>query len=190
LPGKFLQFVKTEIRFIQRCRRLPTWSVGLGICHGKQIKLTRIQKKLGRQMHHQTRIRGRQLRRCGFTLIELVVVVLILGIIGAIAAPKMMNTMATAKTNSAMQNLQTIRSAIEMYKTQDANNAYPPAPTLATSLQPYLKGPFPACPIGQQTATVFASSANPLVTTATTDGWLYNQTTGDFAINDSVGIAY
>jgi general secretion pathway protein G len=129
-------------------------------------------------------------RRRGFTLIELVVVVLILGIIGAVAAPKMMNTMATAKTNAAKQNVQIIRSAIEMYKAQDPNNAYPPAATLATALQPYLKGPFPACPIGQQTATVFASSANPLVTTATTDGWLYNQTTGDFAINDSVGIAY
>jgi general secretion pathway protein G len=138
----------------------------------------------------QTHMKISQNRRRGFTLIELVVVVLILGIIGAVAAPKMMNTMATAKTNAAKQNVQIIRSAIEMYKAQDANNAYPPAATLATALQPYLKGPFPACPIGQQTATVFASAANPLVTTATTDGWLYNQTTGDFAINDSVGIAY
>ena len=138
----------------------------------------------------QTRKKIRHDRRQGFTLIELVVVVLILGIIGAVAAPKMMNTMATAKTNAAKQNVQIIRSAIEMYKSQDANNAYPPAATLATALQPYLKGPFPVCPIGQQTATVFASTANPLVVNASTDGWLYNQTTGDFAINDSVGIAY
>jgi general secretion pathway protein G len=129
-------------------------------------------------------------RRRGFTLIELVVVVLILGIIGAVAAPKMLNTMAAAKTNSAMQNVQIVRSAIEMYKSQDPNNAYPPAATLATALQPYLKGPFPVCPIGQQTATVFASTASPLVVSGTTDGWLYNASTGDFAINDPVGIAY
>jgi general secretion pathway protein G len=138
----------------------------------------------------QNPVKIRSHSRRGFTLIELVVVVLILGIIGAVAAPKMFNTMATAKTNAAKQNLQILRSAIEMYKSQDPNNNYPPAATLATALQPYLKGPFPTCPIGQMTATVYASSASPLVTSATTDGWLYNQTTGDFAINDSVGIAY
>jgi len=138
----------------------------------------------------QAHLKIRHNRRRGFTLIELVVVVLILGIIGAVAAPKMMNTMATAKTNAAKQNVQIIRSAIEMYKSQDANNAYPPAATLATALQPYLKGPFPVCPIGNNNATVFASTANPLVTSGASEGWVYNQTTGDFAINDSVGIAY
>jgi general secretion pathway protein G len=138
----------------------------------------------------QTITKERQFDRRGFTLIELVVVVLILGIIGAIAAPKMLNTMATARTNAARENVQLVRQAIEMFKTQDPNNAYPPAATLATVLQPYLKGPFPVCPIGNQTATVFASTASPLVVSATTDGWLYNQTTGDFAINDPVGITY
>jgi general secretion pathway protein G len=132
----------------------------------------------------------RKIRRHAFTLIELVVVVLILGIIGAVAAPKMLNTLSTARTNTAREGVQLIREAIEMYKTQDPNNAYPPAATIATALQPFLKGPFPVCPIGQQTATVYASSASPLVVSATTDGWLYNQTTGDFAINDAVGITY
>ena len=129
-------------------------------------------------------------RRRGFTLIELVVVVLILGIIGAVAAPKMLNTMAAAKTNAAKQSVQIVRSAIEMYKSQDPNNAYPPAATLATALQPYLKGPFPSSQIGNNSTSVFASTASPLVTSGTSDGWLYNSTTGDFAINDSVGIAY
>lgn len=138
----------------------------------------------------QTIAKERHFNRRGFTLIELVVVVLILGIIGAVAVPKMLNTMSIARTNTARENVQLIREAIEMYKTQDPNNAYPPAATLATALQPFLKGPFPVCPIGQQTATVFASTANPLVVNASSDGWLYNQTTGDFAINDAVGITY
>jgi general secretion pathway protein G len=129
-------------------------------------------------------------RRRGFTLIELVVVVLILGIIGAIAAPKMLNTMASAKTNAAKQSVQIVRSAIEMYRSQDPNNAYPPAATLATALQPYLKGPFPASQIGNNSTSVFTSTVSPLVTSGTADGWLYNATTGDFAINDAVGIAY
>ncbi len=126
----------------------------------------------------------------GFTLIELVVVVLILGIIGAVAVPKMMNTMSTARSNTARESVQLIREAIEMYKSQDPSNSNPPAATFVAALQPYLKGPFPACPIGQQTATVYASTANPLVVSGTTDGWLYNETTGDFAINDAVGITY
>lgn len=126
----------------------------------------------------------------GFTLIELVVVILILGIIGAVAAPKMLNTMATARTNAARENVQLIREAIDMYKSHDSNSKYPPAATFTTALQPYLKGQFPVCPIGQQTASVFASTANPLVVSGTADGWLYNETTGDFAINDAVGITY
>jgi general secretion pathway protein G len=142
----------------------------------------------------QNLMKTRNNRRRGFTLIELVVVVLILGIIGAVAAPKMLNTMATAKTNSAKQNVQIIRAAIEMYKSQDPNNAYPPANAatpLATSLAPYLKGPFPASPLTNNNSTVTDSSANPLVyVSANTAGWLYNSTTGDFGLNDATGVAY
>ena len=134
------------------------------------------------------------MRRRGFTLIELVVVILILGIIGAVAAPKMLNTMATARTNAARENVQLVREAIEMYKSQDPNNAYPPAngtTPLATSLQNYLKGPFPASPLTNANANVADSAASPLAYIAANPaGWLYNSTTGDFALNDSVGIAY
>ncbi len=136
----------------------------------------------------------RNSRRRGFTLIELVVVVLILGIIGAVAAPKMLNTMAAAKTNSAKQNVSIIRAAIEAYRTQDPNNAYPPANAttpLATSLAPYIKGPFPASPLTNNNNTVVDSTANPLTyNSSNSAGWLYNSTTGDFALNDSTGIAY
>jgi general secretion pathway protein G len=138
----------------------------------------------------QSNTPGPHIRRCGFTLIELVIVVLILGIIGAIATPKMLNTMSTARTNAARENVQLVRQAIDMYQAHDPNNNFPPAATFTTAIQPYLNGQFPVCPIGQQTATVFASSASPLVVSGTSDGWLYNQSTGDFAINDAVGITF
>jgi general secretion pathway protein G len=142
----------------------------------------------------QNLMKIRNHHRRGFTLIELVVVVLILGIIGAIAAPKMLNTMATAKTNSAKQNVQIVRAAIEMFKTQDPNNGYPPANAttpLATSLAPYLKGPFPASPLANANNTVADSSATPLVyISGNSAGWLYNSSTGDFALNDATGVAY
>ena len=142
----------------------------------------------------QNLMKIRNNRRRGFTLIELVVVVLILGIIGAVAAPKMMNTMAAAKTNSAKQCVQIVRSAIEMYRSQDPNNAYPPANAttpLATSLAPYLKGPFPTSSLTNNNSTVVDSTASPLAyNSANSAGWLYNSTTGDFALNDATGIAY
>jgi general secretion pathway protein G len=141
-------------------------------------------------MHTLTK--GNHIRRRGFTLIELVVVILILGIIGAIAAPRMFNTMATARTNAARESVQLLREAIEMYRTQDSNNAYPPdASSLALKLQPYLKGSFPASPLTNQNATVAASTDSPLVyIPGNTAGWLYNSTTGDFGLNDSAGVAY
>jgi len=142
----------------------------------------------------QNYLKIRNNRRRGFTLIELVVVVLILGIIGAVAAPKMLNTMASARTNSAKQSLAIVRSAIEAYRAQDPNNAYPPANAttpLATSLTPYLKGPFPTSPLSNNNNTVTDSSASPLVyISGNSAGWLYNSTTGDFGLNDSTGVAY
>ena len=140
----------------------------------------------------QNLMRVRHNPRRGFTLIELVVVVLILGIIGAVAAPKMFNTMVTAKQNSAKQSVQIVRAAIEMYKSQQPTNSYPPdAASLGTVLIPYLKGPFPICSMTNQNSTVFLSATAPLtVVGATTEGWIYNPTTGDFGINDAIGITY
>jgi general secretion pathway protein G len=131
-------------------------------------------------------MKSRSRKRTGFTLVELVVVVLVLGILAAVAAPKLMNTTSNAKTSSAKRSLSVIRSAIELYKVE--NGSFPPAATLATALQPYLKGPFPICQVGNTNATVATSAANPIVPVAGGAGWAYNQTTGDFEVNHADGI--
>ncbi|MDZ4685943.1 MAG: prepilin-type N-terminal cleavage/methylation domain-containing protein [Planctomycetaceae bacterium] len=94
----------------------------------------------------QTQIPNRiRVRRAGFSLIEIVVVVLLIGIIAATAAPKMFDTAATAKVNTARESLSVVRDAIEFYKVQ--NGGFPGATAtgtaLATDLTAFVKGPFP-----------------------------------------------
>jgi len=129
----------------------------------------------------------KQTKRTGFTLVELVVVILILGILAAIASPKMFDTAGDARTNATKTSLAVIRDSIELYKAQ--NSSYPAAP-LATTLKPFIRGPFPKSDIGNKNANVATSTADPVVVVGATDGWAYNATTGEFVVNHADGIAW
>lgn len=134
------------------------------------------------------RTRSKHSSRGGFTLVELVVVVLILGIIAAIAAPKMFDTAGDARNNGTRQSLAVIRDAIELYRAQ--NTAYPTGAALATNLEPYVRGSFPTCQVGNLNANIFVSAADPIVVGGAGQGWAYNQTTGEFVVNHADGIAW
>jgi general secretion pathway protein G len=125
-----------------------------------------------------------RIKRNGFSLVELVVVVLIIGILAAVAAPRMFDTAGDARENGTKQSLVVVRDAIELYKAQ--NGDFPPAATLATALKPFLKGPFPAVQIGANKNNSVAPSVQPSITTpeGTNEGWAYNESTGEFVINE------
>lgn len=133
---------------------------------------------------------GSRSARYGFTLVELVIVVLVIGILTAVAAPKMMNTATSARENGTKQSLAVLRSALELYRSQNGN--YPTAATITTSLQANLSGPFPIAQVGtNQNALVAASTQNPITTVETgAFGWAYNQTTGELRVNDAGSIAW
>ncbi len=128
-------------------------------------------------------------RRAGFTLVELVIVVLVLGIIAAAAAPKLFDTAGDARSNSTRQSLVIVRNALELYRAQ--NDEYPAGADIASDLSAYIQGPFPAVQAGSnKNATVAASTADPVVVESGSDGWVYNETTGEFRINDATMITW
>jgi len=123
-------------------------------------------------------------KRSGFTLIELVIVVLVLGIIAAVAAPKLFDVTTDARENGTRQSLTTIRNAIELYRA--TSGVYPPATTLSTALRSSLQGgTFPSPQVGSNVDDNTVRSFTGTFASSGTNGWAYNEATGEFYLNDS-----
>lgn len=71
----------------------------------------------------------------GFTLIELLIVVIIIAILAAIAIPQFANTSGDAQEAALDANLNTMRSAIELYRVQHRNSFPAAVVTAATTAE-------------------------------------------------------
>jgi type II secretion system protein G len=85
--------------------------------------------------------------RRGLTLIELLIVVIILGALAAIAIPRITTSTETAKTNACNTNVDTMNTAIEMYK-MDHDGSWPSALSDVDANTAYFPDGAPACPFG------------------------------------------
>lgn len=132
------------------------------------------------------------LKRGGFTLVEVLIVVVIMAILAATIIPQFSDSTKDAKNNTAKFNLHTIRSQIELFKSQHDGKS-PTAlddltkktdasgnvgTTSAFPYGPYLKE-LPPNPYNASAKVSAASSNPPTAASGAADaGWLYHAATG------------
>lgn len=140
-------------------------------------------------------------KRSAFTLVEILIVMVILGILAAIVIPQFSQASQEAKLSDLINNLQMIRTQVELYKIQHFNElpgtgAHMDFVTAMTSfsqpdgmpsvagspnafgryLQKVPNNPF------TMTNTIDVSAMEPEIGTS---AWFFNTETGEFRANDS-----
>ena len=89
-----------------------------------------------------------EVRRCGFTLIEIMVVVVILGLLAALVVPRIGPQVAEAQRTMARSQIKSFEEALEMYRmhngfypsTQQGLDALVKAPTISPVPKHYVEG--------------------------------------------------
>lgn len=133
------------------------------------------------------------LKRGGFTLVEVLIVVVIMSILAATIIPQFSNSTKDAKDNTAKFNLHTIRSQIELYKSQHdgkvpsatlveltskTNAAGTVGTTSAFAYGPYLQE-LPTNPYTNSAKISTAATNPPTAASGAADaGWLYHSASG------------
>src|SRR3954470_13784049 len=139
-------------------------------------------------------------REAAFTLIEVLIVVVIMAILAATIIPQFTDSTKDAKASTVQFNLHTLRSQIQLYRTQ--HNGTAPSATLAELMAstdasgtqgtganfpygPYLRQ-IPVNPYSNS-ATVKAITNDPAqaADVTGTGGWLYNIPSGSIFIDNS-----
>jgi len=137
-----------------------------------------------------------KMHKSAFTLVEVLIVVVIMAVLAATIIPQFSDSTKDAKVSSLEFNLHTLRSQIQLYKSQHDGEV--PSGTLAELLDktdskgtisasgaygPYV-AEIPTNPFNDSNSVkAITNSPAQAADVSTTDGWLYNATTGEIWIS-------
>jgi prepilin-type N-terminal cleavage/methylation domain-containing protein len=95
---------------------------------------------------------NKNVRKAGFTLVEIMIVVAIIGLLAAIAIPNFVKARATSQANACINNLRQIDAAENEWALETGKSSGYTAPSLTSDLTPYIKlnsaSKIPPCPAG------------------------------------------